>query len=404
ATLPGFERADGVIVEYLSNVTWDIDWIECPCPGVSITEAERKKRLSLGRNIDTYDASLPPMSRPTYITLEGVTGAFHAEREGLYQAASLALRTTTVSAKVEMEGMTVSHLDFVRWQPQIRGYGQSGDVAFWNESTRVMGLTEPPDFSLGTLYLTLRRDDGTLTTPVAVTPGPTASDVTLPGVPDFELVLDDGLRDRPMYVLGTLEDCDEDVKIAAISDGGKTDDGAQLFDITAVIDDDRVHARDTHLLPGPGDVQDPIDDGLDFDSGGGSRLLHLTNHTIVGNTSVGDVTATFTLRTDGTAGADVNDTGGYPVDYPSEWALFPIEPGVSTAYEVRATAAFGGITSGVVGVWMPITTDLSWSLTVLGGGVEVGFFETLLTIEMRQAGSTVVQVRRTITFLITGVP
>ena len=252
AVLPKREQPDGFVVQFQSNVTWDTATLECPCPGVTITDVEDPR----------YNASLPMMANPVYMTLDGVTGATHALREGLYQAASLAYRATTVEASVEMEGVIMSFMDLVRWQPQIAGYGQAGDVAFWNSSTLVMGLSEIPDFSAGAPYLTLVRDDGTLTAPVQVLPGPTPNDVTLPALPDFSLVIDDGLRERPKFLLGPLTTGDEFAKVASLSDGGKTSDGAQLYKVMALIDDARVHAIDNSLLPGPGDVQDPVDDGV----------------------------------------------------------------------------------------------------------------------------------------------
>lgn len=404
AALPGREAADGIVVEYLDNVIWDTVSIECPCPGFSVSDPDDPR----------FDAGLPAMSRPTYITLEGVTGAKHAEREGLYQAASLALRTTTVSATVEMEGLTVSYMDLVRWQPQIAGYGQTGDVAFWDEASLVMGLTEPPDFSVGTLYLTLRRDDGSLTTPVAVMPGPTAWDVTLPAAPDFDLILDDGGRERPMFILGTLDDCDELAKIAVIGDGGKTDQGAQLFEITSVIDDERVHTADNALLPGPGDIQDPIDGGLDFDdAGGGLVLLHLTDHTLIGITSIGDVIAGLRLSTVGAAQGEVTEGGspasGSPFVYATQWTSSPIEPAAAALYEVRATVTFTSNGTGLdgsgdpAGVWLNLGTERVFNVTVVAA-TSPGLNQWGIAIELRRVGTTIVQQRRTLTVLITDVP
>ena len=85
------------------------------------------------------------------------------------------------------------------------GYGTTGDVAFWDVGTLTMGLTEPPDWTQAPLFLTLIRDDGTTTEPVEVTAGAEPNEVVLPEAPDFDLVLDDGTRERPKYVLGATD-------------------------------------------------------------------------------------------------------------------------------------------------------------------------------------------------------
>jgi hypothetical protein len=378
AAMPGREQPDGVIVQYQSNVIWDTAAIECPCPGESA-----------------------PLTNPIYIGLDGVTGAKHAEREGLYQAAALALRTSSVEAKVEMEGVIVSFLDAVRWQPQIRGYGQTGDVAFWDEDPLVMGLSEPADFSAGSAYLTLQRDDGTLTEPVAVLPGPTVYDVILPEAPDFTIYVTDGMRERPKYLLGSLTTGDELVRISTITDGGKSDGGAQLFNVEAVIDDDRVHEADNHLLPGPGETQDPIDDGSDVpedDSGGTVAIPRLVAHYNVAldlglgaQPAITDQLYT-TIGADGSLRIDLLDSSSVAIAsvvYPQEWLAFPVEASVRDDYEVRAVATgFGADTASIVGTfdaWLPLTSDRVWGID---GRIAVAFPTQVcwFTLQIRHSG------------------
>lgn len=391
ASLPRREQPDGVIVEFQWNKTWDTATAECPCPGFSATDT----------GSPFYDVDLPLMANPVYIPLEGITGIFHAQREGIYEAYNMALRQARVSAKVEMEGVIIAFLDAVRFQPQIKGYGQTGDVAFWAPDTLVLGLTEPADFSGEPPYLTLQRDDGSLTDPVVVLPGPTPYDIVLPAVPDFELVLDDGGRERPKYLLGPLTTGDEMVKISSIRDGGKTAQGAQLYDIEAVIDDDRVHLADNSLLPGPGDLQDPIDDGSDVpgdDSGGTIAIPRLTDHYFSEEGfHYPDVTYTFTFA--------LTDLGAFTVDveldgagsvgsasYPNEWLAFPAEPDQIDDFEVFATIDVGSIgvwTGDTLDVWLPLGITRTWSLATSGDIIDVGISNLILRI--RRIGTTIVQ-------------
>lgn len=368
---------DGIVVEYVSNVTWTKATIDCPCPGViSIT-------------------------RPLFLTIEGIKGAKQAEREGLYHAADMALRTRTVTSKTEMAGVLASLMLPVRWMPMIPGYGQTGDVASWDAETLVMGLTEPPNFSAGLVYLTLRRDDGSLTEPVQVYPGPTSSSVQLPSAPDFDVIVDDGFRNRPIYLLGAMADGDEIVKITNRKDGGKSKKGAQYFDFEAVVDDPRVHQADNALLPGPGDEQDPI--GLPGDTTGGGTLVlvTLTDHYIQDGQVVsgGGLGAGVQFNANGTLQliTIANDGPNPPVFVPGEWLLVSVDPTVAAQFEVYASVpgyAVLNITGSALDTWLNLGTTQSWVSTVdnFSPGVP-------LSIQIRRVGETTLQASRTMNLI-----
>lgn len=401
--LPGRDQPDGVIVEFQHGRKWDTETVLCPCPGVD----------------PDY------VLNPVYIPLEGVIGPIQAEREGLYMAAKIALRGEKFPFETEMEGLLVRFLDTVKLQPEFTGYGQAGDVAFWDPDTRQMGLTEPADFGAGALYLVLTRDDGSLTTPVLVAPGTTPFDIVLPDLPDFDLVVNSGTRERPKYLLGTASG-DELVKIESIEDGGKAG-GAQLYKITAVIDDPRVHAADNALLPGPGVLQDPIDLGEEDNeiAGGTAALVRLSDHTISGgNVGLPDDTyrggiVGFTMYADGRcagfASFSLPSIGTPTVTvFPREWInTAPVETSVASLYEVFADdsgkfafyAAAGATIVGTVGAWLPMTTDRTWSITAGDAEADVLFdpndFNVPMVVSIRRIGSTVIQARRNINLVLT---
>lgn len=424
--LPGRDFADGYVIEFTSNVTWDIVTIECPCPGYSVSDPADPR----------FNVALPPMARPIYMRLEGIKGATHAEREGLYEAAVLLLRTRICKCKTEMQGVIPAYGDPVRWMPEIAGYGQSGDVVLWTLATLVMRLTEPADFSGGATYLKLIRDDGSLTVPVRVLPGPSEYDIVLPAAPDFALVLDDGTRERPKFLLGTLADADELVKVAAITDGGKSQaedgmPGAQLYDIAAVVDDARVHSADALLLPGPGDVQDPVflpngDGGGGGGGGGGGDLVivSLSDYWVdATNYAAVDASATFTLANTGLTSAST--TGPLAsVNYIDEWMTFgAVETAVAALYEVRFTY-IGGLGGGhdrgvgypagndfnyahgtasiptggdTLGIWLNLGTSRILSLSLLASAAPVFAKFSVVLMEIREVASQAVQATRTLT-------
>jgi hypothetical protein len=359
--LPVEDTPDGVILEYYDNRKWDWIPIDCPCPGVET------------------------MENPVYIRRSGITGKTHAEREGLYEAASMFYRTRKVSCTTEMQGMLPAYMSPIRWMPETIDYGQSGDVAYWDEPTLTLGLTEPVIWGEDQIYITLIKDDGTLTAPQAVIPGPTPNDVVLAGLPDFggfgQDMLDDAMRERPKYLLGPLETSDELVKISAITDGGKQDE-AQLFNIEAVIDDSRVHAADNHLLPGPGDIQDPVDTGDDVDPNNffvnisnsdglleAEGFAHITSHTF-GDDGVMRIETTHTVAV------------------ASQWLIgSPVENIYAARYEIFVHVEAGVLSAGsaAVDTWLSLGTSRKYE----GGGT---ILENMrISVQIREVSTGIVQ-------------
>lgn len=417
--LPRSDSPDGIVVEYISNITWDKAYIECPCPGYSVSDPADPR----------YDADLPAMANPVFKTYAGITGAKHAEREGLYDAADMLLRNRTTACTTEMQGVITTFMMPVLFQPDIAGYGQSGDVAFWDEDTLVVGLTEKPDFGIsGSTFLTLVRDDGSLTDPVLVTPGPTAWDVTLPAAPDFELVLDDGTRERPRFILG---DTDLLMKVSAISDGGKSDAGdgevgAQLYAITGVVDDERVHTADRHLLPGPGEIQDAIEPGVDDGGGGVAAIPAIPYSTIQSGdyASGGGISVTLAMNNDGTMTATAEFSGvdpelfqalpatewaWTPPSYTGQWVLrAPIELTDAATFEVYASiddpAFVPAITAGsALDTWLSLDATRTWTSDAADWPLAYSSFDHLyvpLRLRIRRIGSDIIEADQIIYLLV----
>lgn len=390
--LPTKETNDGFIIEYFHNRTWTWRNVLCPCPGITT------------------------MTKPVRLRLAGITGPKHAEREGKYEAARMLYRRRTVKCVTEMQGLLPSYMDLVRWMPEIYGYGQTGDVVDWNASTLTLTLSEPPTFAASN-YLTLVRDDGTLTTPVVVLPGPVATQVTLPAAPDFTLVLDDSARERPKFLFGPLNTSDEVAKILSITDGGKTAEGAQLYALQAQIDDARVHAADNLLLPSPGEVQDPVNSAADVPggvipgggggggggTGGGSLIIvNLSAHRIDDiNSGAGAARARFSLKNDGNATGEADNPYMLGIGtYFNEWLQFaPQEVATCALFECRATqtpasiAAGGVLTAGsALGVWLNLGTTRYWECSVPTTSERAIEFD----VEIREVSTGIVQVTQRI--------
>lgn len=341
---------DAIVIEYQDHRTWEWTEIECALPGVTSPTNPVRKRI------------------------EGVVGAKHAEREGRYEAANLLYRTRQVQFTTEMQGMLPAYMSPVDFVGDVRGYGTSGDVV--NVSGNVLQLSDQPDYSLGELYITLIKPDGIPAQEILVSPGSNPYEVILATAPGFTISVEDGLTERTKYLLGPKDL----VKIIAIEDGGRDDQGVQLYRLTGVIDDERVHAADVSLLPGPGEIQDPIGNPDDSDSegGGGGGLLvvpriddaewdAITNSTV----DTTDLAITVTFDKNGALHVDVLAMGVTLNYLPGgQWNLYgPIEPSLAGQYEIRATLTLStdwptsdNEFTGTLDTWQTLDVDRVWEL------------------------------------------
>lgn len=361
---------DGVRLEYFDGRAWDWRTVDCPAPGY---------------NTSTWQ-------RPVTVRLPGVTGAKHAEREGLKMAAETFYRRKFVSFVTELQGMLPAFGSSVLIAPQLAGFGQTGDVAAYDATTQAMTLTEPPQWTDGEdHYILLLNEDGSLTPPIRVLPGPGALDVTLLEDPGMMPVTDAPDRERTRYHLGTAS-VRILAKVLAIRPAGRGEGGAPQVRITCVADDLRVHQADEHLLPGPGVEQDPVtpEDGTGEPPGGSAILANLSDRSASDDIPAGGGTYGTTLRltTDGRLQLVLTGTGpGFTTTVANQWVIGgPLEPADLAAFEVRATEAVGTVTTGTVDTWQAMDTQREWSKTGSGDGTEA--YVTLL-LEIRDAGGLV---------------
>lgn len=108
---------DDVIVEYVNEVSWTLDEVQCSISG------------SLSLN-------------PARITLFGVTNTAQATREGNFLAASNAYRRVFVSFASELEGKLLVSGDTILVAHDLVSWGQAGEVADWDGVDEIT-LSEP---------------------------------------------------------------------------------------------------------------------------------------------------------------------------------------------------------------------------------------------------------------------
>jgi hypothetical protein len=366
--LPTRDMPDGYVIEFLSNRTWLWTSIDCPCPGVTT------------------------MQRPLYVKLQGITGFYQAKREGLYMAAKLLYRRRNVQCTTEMQGLLPAYMAPVKWMAETLDYGQSGDVLSYLISTRTAILSEKPVWNSGTSYITLIRDDGSVTSPIVVLAGSTPNEVILQTDPDFVLICDDHRREKPKFMFGTASIGVETVRVESITDAGD-EDGVPLIGISGVVEDIRIHSADEAFLPvDEDDIQDPIY-VPDEDSGGGGEgsnpelyVVTLSNQFISTYALVNEA-GTYTLQSNGQANATPNIG-----NIPNQWLWSTVSPSIAALYEVRATDVSGG-GSGTFNTWLSLGTDRSWTY-IPGVDTTLGAY-----IEIRDVATQTLQAAATISFI-----
>jgi hypothetical protein len=366
---------DAVVVEYLDLRSWDWRSVTCNAPGVTA-----------------------PV-RPIYLRLPGITGSKHAEREGLYEAAARYYRRVLGNWQTELQGLLPAFGSAVVFSPSLKGWGSAGDVVGWNVGTLTLTLSEPPTWKPGAShYISLLRDDGSLHSAIEATAGATEYEVVLASEPDFTPSTADARRERTRYHFGAASEHRRTMLVLGIEPQEIRDDGAMLVQMTGVLEDDRVHDADAALLPGVGEVQDPIDSpntGIPGD--GESYIVYLTPRIINLGVSSNDVLGLLRLRPDGSMYIET-DTG---TEVGDQWLLGqPFAPAPGALYEVLCEVASGthfqAGSSAATGIWLALGSERTW---VVGDpswpgplpGADPLLIDTTLRISIRTASTGLLQ-------------
>lgn len=114
-------------------------------------------------------------------------------------------------------------------------------------------------------------------------------------------------------------------------------------------------------------------------SGGETATVNFANVTVYAVNSGAGATAGYRVNDDGFDYSNVNGT------YTSnqQWVT-PTSAGGN--YEVNATVSSGITPTGTIGSWVATSTDPTWTIS----RATVGVNQSILTIEIRRAGTTTV--------------
>lgn len=215
--MPTEDTADAIDVGYFDAANWSPRRVRAALPGST-------------------------SARPAKVELFGVTGRDQAYREGMYQAADNRYRRKNIKFSTEMEGFIPSFGDLVAIQHDMPAWGQGGEVTAWNGTTRTATLSEPPTWGSGAHYIALRKRDGSVDGPYAVTAGVTANDVVLATSPAITPYVG-GAEERTHYTFGWAETYRQPARVIAVRPLS-----LNSVEIQAVNEDASVHTADSGVV------------------------------------------------------------------------------------------------------------------------------------------------------------
>ena len=211
--MPGEETADAVTVEFFSSRTWKPDEVTVSLPGSSSTN-------------------------PAKLRLFGCTTEAHAVREGLYLAAANRYRRRIITLRTELEGLIPTYGDLIAIAHDMPSWGAGGEIVAWDADTYTATLSEPVHFTDGQLHvMALRRRDGGVSGPHAVTPGSDAQQVIFADLPDISI--ETGLSaERTHFAFGVAEQWSLLARVIAVRPRG------EQVEITCLAEHPAVHSAD----------------------------------------------------------------------------------------------------------------------------------------------------------------
>lgn len=135
---------DGVDVEYVNSVSWQVETVKCRLPG------------DLG-------------ARAQKITAEGVTNRTQAWRIGMRQRRALKYRRWSYTFSTELDALNSRYLSYDQLVDDVPGYAQSAIMLDYDAPSGVIEATEAFDWSVpGDHFLSVRRADGSTDGPFLV--------------------------------------------------------------------------------------------------------------------------------------------------------------------------------------------------------------------------------------------
>ncbi|MBR1756802.1 MAG: phage tail protein [Alphaproteobacteria bacterium] len=206
--MPSEDTADSVCVEYFSENTWKTSEIT-------------------GTFADSSS------DKTATVELFGCTNKAQAQREAVYMALANRYRRRIVTFTTELEGLIPTYGDLIAITHDMAHWGSGGEIIA--QDRLKLTLSEPVEFTSGVKnVLALRNKNGSLSGVYEVTATELNTEVMLKSQPDAEILTTSGVE-RTHYAFGTQDKWSVYARVTGIRPR------SNQVEITAVIEDDRVH-------------------------------------------------------------------------------------------------------------------------------------------------------------------
>lgn len=211
------DDVDGVEVSFFNSAAWAVDYARWPADSL----------------------------HPAQVSIQGITNRNQALREAAYMWADIRFRPNSLVFTTELEGFLPAFGDLIAVQHDVTGWGQAGDIESFDGVQAV--LTENVTWSVGNHYIMLINEQGDPKGPYLVVPGEERRSVQFIELPDPADIYTGTERERTRFAFGPGNAFAKMCKVVGISPRENT------VQITAVIEDNRVHEEDPALFaPVPG--------------------------------------------------------------------------------------------------------------------------------------------------------
>ena len=216
---PHEAQADAVDVAYFDDQVW----------------AQRRVQAKLA------DSSA---SKPVKIEFFGITDRDQAFREGVYEAACNRYRRKLIKFATDMEGFIPAYGDLIAVAHDMPQWGQTAEAVAWNAGTSTLNINEALTWGAGTHYIALRKRNGGVDGPIAVTAGSGENELVLAAPPSFTPYTGQS-EERTHIAFGPGETWRQPARVISVRPRG-----LEQVEIECVNEDASVHtAEDGQVAP-----------------------------------------------------------------------------------------------------------------------------------------------------------
>ncbi|MFP5486387.1 MAG: phage tail protein, partial [Gammaproteobacteria bacterium] len=145
--------------------------------------------------------------------------------------------------RTELEGLIPTYGDLIAIAHDMPSWGAGGEIVAWDADTKTATLSGPAAFVAEQPHvMALRRRDGGVSGPYAVTPGSDAQQVVFADLPD--IAIETGLSaERTHFAFGIAEQWSLLARVIAVRPRG------EQVEITCVAEHPAVHSADSSTAP-----------------------------------------------------------------------------------------------------------------------------------------------------------